>query len=279
MKDDQKMIQKQRLEWFYKKYNRREFVHPDPLEFLYRYQSLEDRELVGMIASALAYGRVAQILKSVSTILERMGASPYRFLMDSSPVQIESTLNGFVHRFATGKEVTRLLMGIKGVLDHYGSLYRAFHGLVCPHHETVLPSLSRFCRQIDETAGGNIGHLLPIPDRGSACKRMNLFLRWMVRKDAVDPGGWEDIPAALLIIPLDVHMHRIGQKFGFTRRKQADIRTAMEITNGFKRLMPEDPVRYDFVLTRMGIRKDMCGEDFFVGLPVYVNKSKTSSSS
>jgi uncharacterized protein (TIGR02757 family) len=257
------MFQKQRLESFYAKYNHREFVHPDPLEFLYRYQDLEDRELVGMVAAALAYGRVAQIINSVSIVLDLMGPSPYQFIRRSSAVQLESAFNGFVHRFATGKELSRLLMGINGVLDRYGSLYQAFRGFICPHHDTVLPSMSRFCRRIDEAAGGGIGHLLPMPDRGSACKRMNLFLRWMVRKDTVDPGGWEDIPAALLIVPLDVHMHRVGQKLGFTTRKQADIRTAMEITNGFKQLTPEDPVRYDFVLTRLGIRKDMCDQDFF----------------
>lgn len=258
-----KMIQKQRLELFYAKYNHRKYVHPDPLEFLYRYQRLRDREIVGMVAAALAYGRVTQIINSVSIVLDRMGPSPYQFLKESSTVQIESAFKGFVHRFATGKGMSRLLMGIKEVLDRYGSLYQAFRGFVCPHHDTVLPSMSRFCRQIDEAAGGDIGHLLPMPDRGSACKRMNLFLRWMVRKDTVDPGGWADIPAALLIIPLDVHMHRVGQKLGFTTRKQTDIRTATEITNGFKRLTPEDPVRYDFVLTRLGIRKDMSDEDFF----------------
>lgn len=263
MRDGTKMIQKQQLELLYEKYNRREFVHPDPLEFLYRYQHLKDRELVGMIASALAYGRVAQILRSVSAILDRMGEAPYQFIMEASPVQIESAFKGFVHRFATGKEVARLLLGIKTILDDHGSLYQAFRETVRPDHDTVLPSLSRFCRRIDEAAGGNIGHLLPMPDRGSACKRMNLFLRWMVRRDAVDPGGWEAIPTALLIVPLDVHMHRIGQSLGFTTRKQADIRTAMEITKGFKRLAPEDPVRYDFVLTRLGIRKDMSEKDFF----------------
>ena len=267
----EKMVQTQRFESLYEKYNRREFVHPDPLEFLYKYQLLADRELVAMIASALAYGRVAQINASVSTVLTRMGKSPRRFLERSSAGRVESTFNGFVHRFATGKELTRLLTGIREVLACYGSLHRAFSEFVSPHHDTVLPAMSRFCRLIDDAAGGGIGHLLPMPDRGSACKRLNLFLRWMVRKDAVDPGGWDDIPAALLIIPLDVHMHRIGRRLGFTDRKQADIRTALEITSGFRWLTPEDPVRYDFALTRFGIRKDMCVEDFFNGFPLQAN--------
>jgi len=253
---------KQRLEAIYRRYNRREFVHPDPLEFLYRYSDLGDREIVGMVAAALAYGRVAQILKSVSSVLDRMGASPCRYVNESTNAQIHSTLDGFVHRFATGDGVARLFIGIRGVVERHGSLYKAFQKQMTPDHECILPALGGFCRRIADSAGGNLGHLLPMPDRGSACKRMNLFLRWMVRKDAVDPGGWDAVPAAGLIIPLDVHMHRVGRKLGFTKRKQADMKTALEITEGFKRLSPGDPVRYDFVLTRPGIRGDVDDNDF-----------------
>ncbi|MBW2545477.1 MAG: TIGR02757 family protein, partial [Deltaproteobacteria bacterium] len=97
---------------------------------------------------------------------------------------------------------------------------------------------------------------VPLPAKGSACKRLNLFLRWMVRRDDVDPGGWDDIPPSKLVIPLDTHMHRICLAFGFTKRKQADMKTALEITDSFRAIVPDDPVRYDFALTRLGIRKD-----------------------
>lgn len=253
---------KQRLETLYGRYNRREFVHPDPLEFLYRYPDLRDREVAGMVAAALAYGRVRQIVKSVSIVLERMGPSPFRFVRETTDAQMYSALDGFVHRFATGRGMARLLIGIRDAVEHDGSLHGAFRKGMSPEHENVLPALAGFCRRITEAAGGDPGHLLPLPDRGSACKRMNLFLRWMVRKDAVDPGGWDAVPAAGLIVPLDVHMHRVGRDLGFTKRKQADMKTALEITEGFRRLVPEDPVRYDFVLTRPGIRGDVDDNDF-----------------
>jgi len=255
--------QKQQLETLYRKYNRREYVHPDPLEFLFRYSELRDRELAGMVASSLAYGRVNQILKSVSNVLDRMGGAPFRFLMESTDLEISSALRGFVHRFATGEGMARMLIGRRGVVKKYGSLQGAFQGQVVSDHETVLPALDQFCSRIADAAGGDLGHLLPQPGRGSACKRMNLFLRWMVRRDEVDPGGWDGISTAGLIIPLDVHMHRMGRGLGFTKRKQADMRTALEITEGFKRYVPDDPVRFDFVLTRLGIRKDMGEETVF----------------
>lgn len=253
---------KQRLESLYRKYNRREYVHPDPLEFLYGYSDLRDREVAGMVASVLAYGRVRQIIRSVSIVLHRMGVSPFRFVRGATDAHMYSALDGFVHRFATGEGMARLLIGIRGVVEHFGSLHEAFRSHFRSEHENVLPALGGFCRAIADAAGGDLGHLVPLPDRGSACKRMNLFLRWMVRKDAVDPGGWDAVPVSGLIVPLDVHMHRVGRKLGFTKRKQADIRTALEITEGFKRFVPEDPIRYDFVLTRQGIRGDVDHNDF-----------------
>ncbi|MBW2226086.1 MAG: DUF2400 family protein, partial [Deltaproteobacteria bacterium] len=108
------------------------------------------------------------------------------------------------------------------------------------------------------TAGKNKpGHLVALPEKGSACKRMNLFLRWMVRKDRVDPGGWADVPLSKLIVPLDTHMHKISLQLGFTSKKQANMHAALEITDGFKNFVPDDPVKYDFSLTRFGIREGM----------------------
>lgn len=106
-----------------------------------------------------------------------------------------------------------------------------------------------------EKQGSSSGHLLSRPSRGSACKRLHLFMRWMVRHDEVDPGGWVMISPSELIVPVDVHMHRVGIKLGFTKRKAADAKTAEEITNGFKTVSSDDPVKYDFALTRFGIRK------------------------
>jgi uncharacterized protein (TIGR02757 family) len=130
-----------------------------------------------------------------------------------------------------------------------------------PKSETVLEALEAFVARLARTAPGDCGHLLPDPARRSACKRLNLMLRWLVRSDEVDPGGWEDVGPEKLIIPLDTHMHRIGLMAGATSRKSADMTAALEVTAAFRRLEPGDPVKYDFALTRLGIRDDMDVEE------------------
>jgi uncharacterized protein (TIGR02757 family) len=245
----------------YTKYNHREFVHPDPLEFLYDYRKLADREIVGLIASSLAYGRVHQILKSVGSVLQRMG-SPYSFLMNSSKQSLLQDFKDFKHRFTTGEELATMLYGIKQTLEQHGSLNTCFMKRLESSHETVIPALSSFVGELSAVFQSRPRSLLPSPKSGSACKRLNLFLRWMVRKDEVDPGGWDNVPASKLVVPLDVHMHRISLQLGLTSRKQANLKAAYEITTAFRRLEPDDPVRYDFALTRLGIRDDLDPAEF-----------------
>lgn len=247
---------KKQLETIYLDLNKRSYVHPDPLEFLYRYKDPLDVEIVGMIASSLAYGRVAQILKSVSHVLDTMGASPSAYLRKSTHRSMLSEFKGFSHRFAKGDHLAAMLFSVKKIIDHYGSLNSCFAEGISPEDDTILNAMTSFAEKL---TGGryNPGHLIAMPEKKSACKRMNLFLRWMVRKDLVDPGGWTGISPAKLIIPLDTHMHRTGITLGLTGRKQANMLTALEITSGFRKISPEDPVKYDFALTRFGIRDDM----------------------
>jgi uncharacterized protein (TIGR02757 family) len=255
-------ISKDRLEALYRRLNRREFVHPDPLEFLYDYDDPGDREIVAFVASCLAYGRVVQILKSVSSVLERMIPSPFLFLQDASPRTIKQTFSDFRHRFTSGQDLSAMLFGLKQVLEHHGSLNACFLSGLSEGDDTILPAMLVFTRALAESAHDRLDHLVPSPERGSACKRLNLFLRWMVRQDAVDPGGWQNVPQSKLIVPVDTHMHRISLLLGFTARKQANLRTAMEITDGFRAMAQEDPVKYDFSLTRLGIRRDTDLEAF-----------------
>jgi len=231
-------------------------VHPDPLEFLYNYEDRCDREVVGLVASSLAYGRVAQILKSVSCVLERMQPTPSVFLRQSSKARMYRTFADFRHRFTTGGELSALLWGVKGVIDRYGSLNACFATSMGDGESTTLPALASFVQELNAGSGLLHNSLLPSPARGSACKRLNLFLRWMVRQDMVDPGGWEHVPVSKLVIPLDTHMHRICLALRLTHRRQADLRTALEVTAAFRVIAPHDPVRYDFALTRLGIRND-----------------------
>ena len=246
---------KDRLEEIYRKYNRRAFIHPDPLEFVYCYEDPADREIVALIASSLAYGRVSQILKSIARVLAPMAPSPSAFVAASSLETFQQTLRDFKHRFATGDHLASLLMGAQRVLKEHGSLCACFVAGM-NHDDTVLPALTRFAAEVTACADGRVGHLVPDPDRGSACKRLNLFLRWMVRSDEVDPGCWESVSPSRLIVPVDTHMHRICVALGLTTRRQADLRTALEITDAFREIAPDDPARYDFALTRVGMKGD-----------------------
>ncbi len=249
------------LEALYRAYNRRRFVHPDPLEVLYLYSAPEDQEIAGLISACLAYGRVAQILASVSRVLEAMGggpsgASPRAWLEASSPADIRARLAGFTHRFTTGAEMAALLVGVKRVIARHGTLERLFIKGLRRGDRTALPALAAFVEELRARSGGPCPSLLSSPEDGSACKRLNLYLRWMGRRDAVDPGPWgKSLPREKLVVPLDTHLFRVAGALGMTARRQADLKTALEVTAAFGALRPRDPVRYDFSLTRLGIRR------------------------
>lgn len=244
------------------------FVHPDPLEVLYRYEETVDREVAGLVAAGLAYGRVRQILKSLDLVLERMGPSPAAYLCKTDAGTMAEHFRGFKYRFTDGVQLVNFLWGIKKVLIHYGSVENCFRRGLSTDHETVLPALSFLTSEI--VGERETGILMPLPEKGSACKRSNLFLRWMVRHDEVDPGGWDTVSPSKLIVPLDTHMYKIGLMLGFTRRKQAGMKTALEITEGFRAINSRDPVKYDFSLTRFGIRDEMeiksLVEDYQLGI-------------
>ena len=149
-----------------------------------------------------------------------------------------------------------MIWGAGRMIRRHGSLGRRFAAGLGAADETVIPALASFVDELARSSGRGLEHLVPRPERGSACKRLNLYLRWMVRSDEVDPGGWKDIDPARLIVPLDTHMYRICRSLGMTERKVADMRAALEVTAAFREIVPEDPVRYDFALTRLGIRRD-----------------------
>jgi len=239
------------LEKAYEQYNHRKFVHPDPLEFLYRYNEPADREVVGLIASSLAYGRVAQILKSVEIVLAVLGGHPAATLRDTQKQEIMDSFGNFRHRFTTGMEIGNFLAGIGSILREKGSLYALMDGAAKPWTD----ALESFAWQINQASGG-LSSLLPLPSKGSACKRLMMFFRWMVRKDDVDPGDWHELGTRGLIIPLDTHMFGVARMLGFTDKRASSLRVAIEISNKFREIRPDDPIRYDFSLTRPGIRNE-----------------------
>lgn len=254
------------LDDLYLRFNRREYVHPDPLEFLYAYDNVDDREVVGLIASALAYGRVAQILTSIEKVLDVLGPNPASFVRGSTDRGLRRSLAGFKHRFSTGEDVATLLGGVRSAVAEHGSLNACFLAGLVHGEEDVTGAMGRFSSEVAALAPGSCGFILPSTEGGSACKRLNLYLRWMVREDEVDPGGWTGVDPALLVVPLDTHMHRSALALGLTTRRQADLRTAVEITRGLREIAPLDPVRYDFSLTRLGIREGLSLDEFIDGI-------------
>jgi len=241
-----------KLEGLYSRYNHREYVHPDPLEFLYKYSKIEDREIIGLISASLAYGNVKQIIRSVSIALQPLGESPRNFIESISKEQLVEVYANFKHRFTTGKDLAIMLIGMKDAINKHGSLNKCYLNYYSDTDPNIIKGLTGFTQELGKHYDG-CAYLLPSPERGSACKRMNLYLRWMVRSDDVDPGGWDGISESKLIYPVDLHIHRLAKAFGFTNRSQANLRTAIEITEAFRDFSPEDPVKYDFSLTRLGI--------------------------
>ena len=235
------------MEGLYYVYNRRELVHPDPLTFLYGYSDLQDREVVGLVASCLAYGRVTQILKSVERILAPLGPRPALFLLSGA---LEGLFRDFKHRFTTEEQVEGLLARAAEALKTHGSLESLMEKCL-KKGGSFLAALNLFSRVLSPQGGFP---MVPAPEDGSACKRLLLYVKWMVRRDEVDPGGWSVFSPRDLVVPTDTHIHAIALRLGLTRRKQADLKAALEITQSFARAAPEDPARYDFALTRFGIR-------------------------
>lgn len=249
---------KSKLQALYDRYNRPEYIDPDPLAFLYRYPDYKDREVVGFISASLAYGRVEMIMKTVRFILDSIGSDPARSLMEVSETELMVRFKGFKYRFAKDRDLVDLLSGIGSVLNQFGSLENCFMDGQDHNDGTVISGLQFLSGQI--RGRKKLDHLLADPNKTSACKRSHLFLRWMIRKDDVDPGCWTRVPPSKLIVPLDRHMHHSGTLLGFTRRKSADLKTALEITEGFRKICADDPVKFDFCLTRFGIRRELSME-------------------
>jgi uncharacterized protein (TIGR02757 family) len=251
------------LERLYAKYNHRIFVPPDPLQFVYRYADRRDVEIAAFLASALAYGRVRQIERSLTQLFDRMDNQPFQFTSRFDG-RGRAKLHSFKHRFTTGDDLSDLLALFRRVFDDYGSL-EAFFALGCRSEDaTVLPALSRFCDSLCRRHGrqvpAGLNYLLANPSRGSASKRLHLFLRWMARCDEVDLGLWKYIDKARLIVPMDVHMGRLCRILGLHDDKTISLSTALKVTEAFAEIEPGDPVKYDFALSRIGILEDCNGQ-------------------
>ena len=250
------------------------YLANDPLSFCHRYQNPEDQEIAGIIAASFAYGNVKIILRSLEGIFGALGKSPRRFVERFDPEQGLRLFAGFKHRFNDGRDLCALLLACQTMLREAGSLEGWLLRFHDPAEQDMTGTLSSFTGAVKGLdfspvfgAGGipqdsYFPFLFPSPASGSACKRLCMYLRWMVRPaDGIDLGIWKGISPARLVIPVDAHIQRICGFLGFTCRKQADWRMAREITARLRELDPADPVKYDFSLCHLGISGGCNGKD------------------
>lgn len=257
-----------RLEALYDDYNREDSA-ADPVQVVRQYVDPADQEIIGFCAAALAFGRVAGVLNSIGTLARILGPVPSRFVRSFDPNAPHPELRAMVHRWTRGRDLVALLWILRQMLDQAGSIQQFFlSGYASEHADiaTALDSFSRralaldlrtvYGRSMPRRAG--VCYFFPRPSAGSACKRLNLYLRWMVRRDAVDLGVWHSIPASKLIVPLDTHVIRVGRCLRLTRYVSPGWRMAAEITRSLRTIDPVDPVRFDFSLCHVGMM-NACG--------------------
>ncbi|HEX7252395.1 MAG TPA: TIGR02757 family protein [Thermoanaerobaculia bacterium] len=283
---NQELLLRDRLEGLYRAYGR-ETAESDPIVFPLRYPEPEDREVAAWIASAFAYGRVATIQNNVGRILSALGSRPAATLDRIADHRgfARDHWNRFRHRFHSWRDAALLTYVIGQARQLSGSVAAFFEAEFREEERDVQGLLSRVVRKILDldyrpvlsrrrmTVGSPARFLFPDPADGSACKRWNLFLRWMVRRDDLDFGLWRTIPTDRLVIPTDTHIHLVSRRLGLTRRKSADWKTAREITDRLARFDASDPVRFDYALCRIGIfgicrrdlQRSLCGECFAAG--------------
>ena len=241
----------------------------DPVHIVRRYPEPADREVVGFCAAALAFGRVASVLQSIESLLAIVGPHPAAFVRRFDPARHRARIEPLVHRWIRGRDLVALLLILQRMLKESGSIERFFLDGDDAAHPDVSEALDSFSRRALETdlsvvygrrpsRRPGVCYFFPRPSAGSACKRLNLFLRWMVRRDAIDLGVWTDVPAARLIVPLDTHVIRLGRCLRLTRYTSPGWKMAAEITAALRAMDPEDPVRYDFSLCHIGMM-NACG--------------------
>ena len=252
-----------RLDALYRDFNQADAI-TDPVNLVRRFRSPADREVAGFCAASLAFGRVASVNQSIEAVFALMGPSPAAFTRAFVPETHGAAFSSFVHRWTRGPDIVALLWVLRQMLDRAGSIEAFFAEGDDPSASDIGPALTSFAARalaldLREAYGRRVPHrpgicyFFPRPSAGSACKRLNLFLRWMVRRDAVDLGVWTRVTPARLVVPLDTHVIRLGQCLGLTRYRSAGWRMAADITASLRALDPLDPVRFDFSICHVGM--------------------------
>ncbi len=238
-------------------------IENDPIEFPHLYNEPGDIELAGFIASSLAFGRIGLFKPIIRKILSFADNSLYEYIINFEPKKDLRHFDSLYYRMCKGKDIAALLFILREVVRKHGTIGNLF--LSCHDPQTSLRNtLSMFVRCLRETdttpvygrtkATRGLLQLIPSPDNGGPCKRLNMYLRWMVRPaDGIDFGLWNRIPPSSLVYPLDTHIIRICKELKMTKRKSANWAMTEEITDKFRLISPDDPLKYDFALCHLGV--------------------------
>lgn len=249
---------KKKLDSHYRAY-RKKFSSKDPVWNLYKFSTPEDIELAGLITAAFSYGSVDLINAFINELFSKTGKNLHEFTINFSKHKDKKYFKGLYYRFNSETDITDMFYSLHKNLIIYGSLKDMFTGGYGIEDKNILNALSKFASGLNKyinPAKGRYNHyLFSDPANKSTCKRMNLFLRWMVRKDEIDTGLWSEIGSEKLIMPVDTHIARITKSLGLVSRKSVDLKFAVELTNKLKEFSKTDPVKYDFALCHIGIDK------------------------
>jgi uncharacterized protein (TIGR02757 family) len=251
------------LERKYKEYNSGKFIAADPISIPHRFSKLQDIEIIGFWIAMLAWGNRKSIITSGNKLVELMEGAPHDFILNHQDKDLKRFLD-FKHRTFNATDALCFIEFFKQHYSKHESLEEAFLNTERGNRNAELNTgagLIRFHKNFFslEDAPHRTRKHIATPERGSTCKRMNMFLRWMVRKDkqGVDFGLWKKIKPSQLYIPLDVHVDRTARKLGLIRRKQTDWETVVELTENLKTFDPKDPVKYDFALFGISVLDKM----------------------
>lgn len=246
------------LEQKYKEYNKPAFMENDPVNIPHRFSKKQDIEIAGFFAATLGWGQRVTIIRNTNRLLEWMDESPHDFMLNHQDKDLKKFL-GFKHRTFNDTDLLYFLEFFKWFYSDHESLEEAFTKSLtkkAPHTESALIGFHELFFSLDDFPHRTKKHL-PTPIRKSTCKRLNMYLRWMVRQDKskVDFGIWKKIKPSQLLCPLDIHVERNARKLGLITRKQTDWQTVLELTENLRQFDPNDPVKYDFALFGMGVDK------------------------
>lgn len=242
------------LEHLHDKYNRQEFIEADPISIPHSFSDRDDREVAGLLSATIAWGNRKAIVRSARRMMSYMDDAPADFVRNASAKEL-THLQSYVHRTFNGQDFTDFVLGMRHIVEQYGGIGNFFENRYA-QSEDMTKVLSDFRREFFAAPHNphSEKHLSSI-DKGAACKRLNMYLRWFVRCDdrGVDFGLWRQIPMSALYLPLDVHTGNMGRALGLLQRKQNDWKATAEITASLREFDAEDPVRYDFSLFGAGI--------------------------